>query len=75
MKKVFRTQSGGFCGIPDEETTTCLEIIPAPPVVFTAQQMEERERRLKANYQQPCKREYYPAPPCVLAIKEQEDGA
>ena len=74
MKTVFRTQRGGFCGIPREEDTTSLQIIPAPPVIVTVQQVEERERRLRAN-QQPWKREYYPAPPCVLSIKEQEDGA
>lgn len=75
MKNVFRVQGGGYCGIPHEETTNCLEIIPAPPpVVFTVQQAEERERRLKAN-QQPWKREFYDPLPCILAIKEQEHGA
>ena len=76
MKNVFRIQGGGFCGAPPEETTSCLEVVPAPPpVILTAQQVEERERRLKANYQQPWKREFYPAPPCILAIRSEEDGA
>ena len=78
-KEQFRIQRGGFCGIPYEETEnpTCnsLEIIPAPPVVFTTQQAEEREHRLKAAHTRPMKREYYPAPPCVMAIRSEEDGA
>ena len=75
MKPKFRIQDGGFCGIPYEENTACSKQILAPPhVVLSKEEHEERARRLKAN-QQPWKREYFPAPPCVLAIKEQEDGA
>jgi len=78
-KEQFRFQAGGVVGLKalEAETPTCnsFEWIPAPAVVLSEEQHEEREHRLKANYQQPWKRECYPAPPCVLAIKEQEDGA
>ena len=78
-KEQFRCQRGGVAGIRALETEipTCnsLEIIPAPPVIFNAQQAEERERRLRANFTQQEQREYYPAPPCILAIRSEEDGA
>lgn len=71
MKNVFRVQGGGFCGVPREETTSCLEVISAPAVVLSREQHEERERRLRANFTQQVRREYYPAPPCILAIEEE----
>jgi len=71
MKYEFRIQRGGFCGVPREETTSCLEIIPAPAVVLSQEEHDTRQRKLKANYRQSWKRECFSAPPCILAIEEE----
>jgi len=74
MKNVLRTQRGGVAGVRALETEkpvcNSLEWIPAPPVVLSQEQHKERELRLRAN-QQPWKREFYPAPACILAIEEE----